>query len=224
MSSRPQPKTGTKRSKAATSTGRPLGRKDLRAQKKNEQMVAHALAEVGLMKFGKVVKKLGNGKVEIVNEKGKTGIATIRGVLCRKRGCPIEVDDIVILERIEGTTAGYERRYMIVGNLPRKDAQVLFKEGLLPDHIYYSADALTKQSTSLAEADDAGFYFDYLEEGNEVPSIEDYDKDMRRRAAAGCPIAIAAGFAATGGGAGGARALPPSEYFTEDGEINFDRI
>ena len=167
-------------------------------------MVAHAIAEVGLMKFGKVVKKLGNGKVEIVNEKGKTGIATIRGVLCRKRGCPIEVDDIVILERIEGTTATYERRYMIVGNLPRKDAQVLFKEGLLPDHIYYSADALTKQTEACAEADESGFYFDYLGEDDE----EETD-------GASTPI---------GGGAGGPRALPPSEYFKEDGEINIDRI
>ncbi len=189
-------------------------------------MVAHAIAEAGLVKFAKVVKKLGNGKVEVINEKGKTGIATIRGVLCRKRGCPIEVDDVVIIERIDGKTAAYDRHYLIVGNLPRKEAQALFKEGLLPDHIYYSADALTKQSTSLAEADESGFYFDYLEEGNEVPSIKDYDSDMHRRAAAGCPLAIASGYGASssGGGAGGPRALPPSEYFNEDGEINVDRI
>lgn len=205
-----------------------MGRKDLRAQKKNEQMVAFALAEsglAGLVKFGKVVKMLGASKVEIVNEKGKTGLATIRGVLCRKRGCPIQVNDIVILERVEGSTAAYERQYMIVGNLPRKEAQKLHTDGLLPDHIYHSDEVLSKQSASMAEADDTGFYFDYT--GSEVPDISKLDEITAARAEAGCPIALAA--LASGGGAGGpkvsrARPLPPSEYFKENGEIDIDRI
>jgi len=208
MSSKPTAKSGTKRAKAATATGRPLGRKALLAQKKNEQMVAHAIAEAGLVKFAKVVKMLGCDKVEVINEKGKTGIAMIRGVLTGggKRGCMFEVNDIVVIERIDGTTTAYDRRYLIVAKLPRKEAQKLHAEGILPDHLYHSDEILTKQTESLAEADEDGFYFDYI--GDDTTADD---------------------ATAASGGAGGpkinrSRALPKSEYFTEDGEIDIDRI
>ncbi len=127
-------KAGSK--KAVAANARPMNRKDLRAQTKNAAQVAVALENPDECTYARIVKPLGFGKYEVMHEKGKTGLATLRGVLCRKRGSPCSPNDICVVERLDGSSAAYKRLYIITGILSPKDAAKLKTDGVLRDGLF----------------------------------------------------------------------------------------
>ncbi len=125
-----QKKAGSKKAQAAA---KPMGRKDLRAQRKNAEQVQAALENPDECTYARIVKPLGFGKYEVMHEKGKKGLATLRGVLCRKRGSPCMPDDICVVERLDGSSTAYKRHYLITAILSAKETASLKSSGALKD-------------------------------------------------------------------------------------------
>lgn len=158
-------KAGSKKSQAQT---KPMGRAATRAMKKNEERVKEALENPDECTYARIVKPLGFGKYEVMHEKGKTGLATLCGLLRSKRGSPCAVDDIVTVERLDGSTAAYKRCYLISAILSQKEASKLKSSGALRDGVF-------KGMTESAVGGGAGQYdydWDALPEYSELDAGE----------------------------------------------------
>ena len=133
-----QKKAGSK--KAVAEAAKPMSRTALRAQKKNNAAVQHALENPDECTYARIVKPLGFGKYEVMHEKGKKGLATLRGVLCRKRGSPCLPDDICVVERLDGSSTAYKRLYLITAILSRKETASLKSSGALKEGLFKGMD------------------------------------------------------------------------------------
>jgi hypothetical protein len=133
-----QKKAGSK--KAVAEAAKPMSRTALRAQKKNNAAVQHALENPDECTYARIVKPLGFGKYEVMHEKGKKGLATLRGVLCSKRGSPCLPDDICVVERLDGSTAAYKRLYLITAVLSQKETSSLKSSGALREGLFKGMD------------------------------------------------------------------------------------
>ncbi len=156
---------GSKKSQAQT---KPMGRAATRAMKKNEERVKEALENPDECTYARIVKPLGFGKYEVMHEKGKTGLATLCGLLRSKRGSPCAVDDIVTVERLDGSTTAYKRCYLISAILGQKEASKLKSSGVLRDGVF-------KGMTDSAVGGGAGQYdydWDALPEYSELDAAE----------------------------------------------------
>lgn len=123
-------------SKKAVAAERPMKRSDRRALAKNSAAVQEALENPDECTYARIVKPLGFGKYEVMHEKGKKGLASLRGVLCAKRGSPCLPNDICIVERLDGSTAAYKRLYLITAILNQKEVAKLKSAGALRDSVF----------------------------------------------------------------------------------------
>lgn len=109
------------------------------------------------MMVGRIVKRLGNGRMEVFCQDGKTRQSVIRGLLRRKGQVPIDVDCLVVIslrsdDRDNNDMTGSD----IIGLLGSKHLRIL--QGLNSDKISKSLIA-----GSSAVDEDGGYVFDYGE-------------------------------------------------------------
>ena len=121
-------------------------------------------ADVEALKYmmvARIVKRLGNGRMEVFCQDGKTRQSVIRGLLRRKGQVPIDVDCLVVIslrsdDRDDGDENGMSGSD-IIGLLGSKHLRIL--QGLDGDKISKS---LIAGSSAIDE--DGGYVFDYTEE------------------------------------------------------------
>ena len=125
----------------------------------NAKMVRAAVeGELEGCVFGRVVKHLGGGNIEVLDADKCQAIGAIRGLL-RKRGVtPIAAGNIVLMSprEFESVKPGKKRTYDIVGVLDGAAAAALEKEGAIPT---WMVGAGAVEGSAGAAAD--GFEFDY---------------------------------------------------------------
>jgi hypothetical protein len=126
-------KAGSKKSQAAQ---KPMKRSAMRALVKNKERCEAALENPDECTYARIVKPLGFGKYEVMHEKGKTGLATLCGVLRSYRGSPCVTGDMVTVERIDGSTTAYKRCYLISSILSPKQTAQLKAAGALRDGVF----------------------------------------------------------------------------------------
>ena len=121
--------------------------------------------------FGRVVRHLGDGHVEVILENQRLGNAKIRNVLAKRGSTPIAAEDIVILSARDFETLAAERqRYDLLGVMTRAEAARLEKAGRIPSWFINAADLST-----LSKKDESEDLFDYSETKESVD--EDIDVD-----------------------------------------------
>jgi translation initiation factor IF-1 len=126
-------KAGSKKAQAAQ---KPMGRSAMRALTKNKVRCEAALENPDECTYARIVKPLGFGKFEVMHEKGKTGLATLCGVLRSHRGSPCVTGDMVTVERLDGSTTAYKRCYLISAILSPKQTAQLKASGALRDGVF----------------------------------------------------------------------------------------
>lgn len=124
----------------------------------NTKMVRAALeGELEGCEFGRVTKHLGNGHVEMVDEKKRPAIGVIRGLLRRKGLVPVTVGSIVIVSAREWESRA-KPMYDIVGVADAAAGRALGKSGRIPEWMAVAASAEVA-----AEAEAA---FEFADEGD----------------------------------------------------------
>ena len=122
--------------------------------------------------FGRVVKHLGDGHIEIILPNETRGNAKIRNVLAKRGSTPISGGDIVILSGREfETMASQRQRYDVLGVMTRAEAAKLEKAGRIPPWFLNTVDL-----ASVAKKEDADDIFDYSD-SNAVAEEADVDID-----------------------------------------------
>lgn len=142
------------------------------AQRKaiNQSAVQEALDEPEGVIFGRVVRHLGMGNIEVVLIDQKRGLAKIRTVLSRKGATPISTNSIVILSKREfESDADTRMRFDVLGVMTKAEASKLQRGGHLPEWFI--------QSDEIGECKDDGVEFDYSEV-KEEPEDDDADVDI----------------------------------------------
>ncbi len=133
----------------------------------NQRAVDSALAdELEGTVFGRVLRHLGAGNVQVMLENQREAIARIRTVLARRGSTPIVADDIVILSGRD-FESGDKMRYDLLGVMTRAEAARLEKAGRIPSWFLHTVDGDVKK--------DEEDIFDYSEAKEEKD--EDIDVD-----------------------------------------------
>jgi initiation factor 1A len=108
----------------------------------NRKMVKCAIeGELEGCTFGKVIKMLGGGNVQLVDMDKKEAIGVIRGLLRRRGVTPIGPGDVVIISEREFETKG-KKTYDIVGVAYGPSVSALHKDGHIPDWMVGAVDAV----------------------------------------------------------------------------------
>lgn len=139
----------------------------------NRKMVKAAIeGELEGCTFGKVIKMLGGGNVQVTDMDKKDAIGVIRGLLRRKGVTPIVAGDVVIMsDRGMGSAKG-KKTYDIVGIANSSASSALNKEGHIPDWMLGAVDAVvgSKAAGGAGAKDEEEFEFDY--DGEEDVDID----------------------------------------------------
>ena len=119
----------------------------------NTKMVRAALeGELEGCEFGRVTKHLGNGHVEMVDEKKRPAIGVIRGLLRRKGLVPVTVGSVVIVSAREWESRA-KPMYDIVGVADAAAGRALAKSGRIPDWMTAAAAVeVAEEGSAAAEA------------------------------------------------------------------------
>ena len=110
--------------------------------------------------FAKVISRLGEGRMKIYYEhsnKGREGIAKIRGALVGRGQCPIQTNDVIVV-----SSRGFEsnnNKFDIMGVFDSKQAYQLKKQKIIPDYFLNPMD-----SGTFVKKDEGGIEFDYDDE------------------------------------------------------------
>ena len=110
--------------------------------------------------FAKVISRLGEGRMKIYYEhsnKGREGIAKIRGALVGRGRCPIQTNDVIVV-----SSRGFEsnnNKFDIMGVFDSKQAYQLKKQKIIPDYFLNPMD-----SGTFVKKDEGGIEFDYDDE------------------------------------------------------------
>jgi translation initiation factor IF-1 len=127
----------------------------------NRKMVKCAIeGELEGCTFGKVIKMLGGGNVQLVDMDKKESIGVIRGLLRRKGVTPIGAGDVVIMSD-RGMDRKGKKVYDIVGITDGPAASALNKDGQIPDWMIGAVDAVAHGGAGKEEDE---IEFDYDEE------------------------------------------------------------
>ena len=108
-----------------SNTNQTISKKNLHRIESNKKAVNESFDDIDSL-FGRVVKLLGNSRLQVALPDTNIIQAQIRGLL-RKKSVPIATKDIVILEKSD--TDDY---YVIGVILDRKDSNTLSKGGRIP--------------------------------------------------------------------------------------------
>lgn len=140
----------------------------------NQRVVNAVLEEVSdEILFGRVLRHLGQGHIQIILDDKREGIAKIRTALSRRGSTPIVADDIVIMSRRDfETKVGEKPRFDVLGIMTRAEASKLEKTGRIPSWFLQSAEGMERG----AEAADEDV-FDYSEAREAADSDSDIDVD-----------------------------------------------
>jgi translation initiation factor IF-1 len=109
--------------------------------------------------FGRVVKMLGGGQVQVLDMDKQLSIGIIRGLFRRRGVTPIGTNDIVIMSArdFEAKAAGKKRTYDIVGIADGAAASALEKSGHIPSWMRAAGDVAAGGAGAAAD----GIEFDY---------------------------------------------------------------
>lgn len=145
----------------------------------NKRTVVSALSgEIEDAIYGKVLRHLGNSRVEIYYEnntkQGREGIALIRNLLRRRGQVPIASNDIVVITPRTFESDHAKKHFDLVAVLTRKDAMELRKQRKIPD--YFLLDAST-DSFAKKEDNDA-IEFDYTDPGDDKDALDKMIDDI----------------------------------------------
>lgn len=134
----------------------------------NAKMVKAAVeGELEGCVFGRVVKHLGGGNVEVLDADKCQAIGAIRGLLRKRGATPVAAGNVVIMSPrdFESVKAGKKRVYDIVGIMDGAAAAAMEKGGIIPSW-------MTGVAAAEAAAGADGFEFDYAgEEDVDVDAI-----------------------------------------------------
>jgi translation initiation factor IF-1 len=145
----------------------------------NKKAVHEALDEPEGVIFGRVIKHLGMGNIQVMLKDQKLCIAKIRTVLSRRGATPITADDVVILSpRDFETEADNRMKHDVLGVMTKGEASKLAKAGHIPAWFLQSG-ADTLGGAAKAEED----VFDYSDVKQSDPDAtaeasEDEDVDV----------------------------------------------
>lgn len=144
-------------------------------RKEMNQRVVNAVLEEASdeILFGRVLRHLGQGHIQIILDDKREGIAKIRTALSRRGSTPIVADDIVIMSRRDfETKVGEKPRFDVLGIMTRAEASKLEKAGRIPPWFLQSAEGM-ERGAAAADED----VFDYSEAREAVDSDSDIDVD-----------------------------------------------
>lgn len=100
----------------------------------NKKMVKAAVeGELEGCTFGRVVKHLGNGQVQLLDYEKHDAIGVIRGLLRRKGVTPVCTGDVVIISERDFERKTGRKTYDIVGIADGAAASALQKAGTIPE-------------------------------------------------------------------------------------------
>jgi len=147
-----------------------ISKKTLARMEKNKRAIEEAYFSDSAI-YGRVTKRLGGNRIEVILHDQRTYQAQIRGILMKK--CtPIMTDDIVILEDGDFT----KKTYYVIGVLDRKQATLLSQESKIP-RWFITKDLSTSEKISSAVEEDGLYDFDYEETGD----VEDATVDKKNK-------------------------------------------
>lgn len=147
-----------------------ISKKTLARIEKNKRAIEEAYFSDSAI-YGRVTKRLGGNRIEVILHDQRTYQAQIRGILMKK--CtPIMTDDIVILEDGDFT----KKTYYVIGVLDRKQATLLSQESKIP-RWFITKDLSTSEKISSVVEEDGLYDFDYEETGN----IDDETVDKKNK-------------------------------------------
>lgn len=155
----------------------------------NDRVAAEAVkGDLEDATFGRVIKHLGNGRLQVLLPNKTERQAVIRGLLRRRRVTPIQTGDVVVLGERSFAAEGSTGRdvYDVMAVMTRRDAARMVREKTLPDWML----------------DDVGgggagedFDFDYEGAGGAAGAAEGAEgqKEEEEGGAPAAPAAAAAG-------------------------------
>jgi len=133
----------------------------------NNKIVRAALeGELEGCEFARVTKHLGNGHVEMIDEKKRASIGVIRGLLRRKGLVPVTVGCVVIVSAREWESRA-KPMYDIVGVTDAAGARGLGKAGRIPDWMTASGEVAAEEGA----AGGAGVGFEFEDDEVDVDAI-----------------------------------------------------
>jgi translation initiation factor IF-1 len=170
-----------------SNTNQTISKKNLHRIESNTKAVNESFYNPDAI-FGRVIKMLGNSRLNVALSDASIIQAQIRGLL-RKKSTPISAKDIVILEKAD--TGDY---YVIGIILDRKDSNKLSKESRIPKW-FLSSEIDINESTKNVELstnilideheDGYEFAYDSVEENEENYVKQKFDKSNKKDHRAG---------------------------------------
>jgi translation initiation factor IF-1 len=157
-----------------SNTNQTISKKNLHRIESNTKAVNESFYDPDAI-FGRVIKMLGNSRLNVALSDASIVQAQIRGLL-RKKSTPISSKDIVILEKAD--TGDY---YVIGVILDRKDSNKLSKESRIPKwfltpeiDINESTKNVEFSTNILMEEQEDGYEFAY-------DSVEEEDEEFKKK-------------------------------------------
>ena len=142
----------------------------------NKKAVHEALDEPEGVIFGRVIKHLGMGNIQVMLKDQKLCIAKIRTVLSRRGATPITADDVVILSHRDfESEADTRMKFDVLGVMTKGEASKLAKAGHIPSWFLQSgADTLGGAADAVEDV------FDYSEvkQDDAADGSDDEDVDV----------------------------------------------
>jgi translation initiation factor IF-1 len=173
-----------------SNTNQTISKRNLHRIESNKKAVAEAFDETDAL-FGRVIKLLGNSRLQIALPDTNIIQAQIRGLL-RKKSVPISTKDIVILEKSD-----INEYYVIGVILDRKDSNKLSKEGKIPKwflqtdiDINEASKTIELSTNNLVDDDYEGYEiaYDSVEEVEEESEKKKFDKSNKKDHRALLPV------------------------------------